>query len=432
MIRPKGGYSNMTEEHWLAYGKANCLDKLSRTEMQKAARTYYLKGMREGWIAELIPETKCKPRGFFKNMNLEQWLHYGRNNGFDKLGRKELKYDYRAYYRKGTEEKWIAELIPKTKIKHNFYSSMTKEQWFAYGMNKRFNALSRTELQNEDYTYYLKGLNEGWTAELIPETKCKPKKSGKEGCIGELISETKRRYRFYIDMTKEQWLAYGRENGFNKLNRTKLQQKASKYYKKGIKEGWISELVPETARKPNGFYSHMTKEQWMKFGQDNSLNLLSITELEKKCARYYTKGLETGWVWELIPNRKVKPNGFFSNMTKEQWIAYGKKNNLDKLGRGQLGKKHVRFYAKGRLEGWVSEFIPETEHKPNGFFSNMTKEQWIAYGRENGFDRLNSRELSKKTNRFYKKGCTEGWINNLIAKSNSLEQTVDMYIGAGK
>jgi hypothetical protein len=108
-----------------------------------------------------------------------------------------------------------------------------------------------------------------------------------------------------------------------------------------------------------------------------------------------------------------KPMGFYSHMTKEQWLIYGKENSYNKLTRAEL-KENVSYYRKGRQEGWLSELIPTTEYKPNGFFSNMTKEEYLNYGRKKRLDELSRTELLTKESRYYQIGRSKGWLDELI------------------
>jgi len=53
-------------------------------------------------------------------------------------------------------------------------------------------------------------------------------------------------YKFYNQMTKEEYLDYGRKNNLDKLSRAELHKKMRGYYQKGIKKYWLDELIPTT------------------------------------------------------------------------------------------------------------------------------------------------------------------------------------------
>ena len=228
--------------------------------------------------------------------------------------------------------------------------------------------------------------------------------------------------RFYKDMSKKQWLAYGMNEGYNSLTRSELNKKENEYYQKGRKEGWLAELIPETKHKPDGFYSDMGKEQWIIYGKENGYDELTRTELSRIHSAYSLKGRKENWIEELIPGTKVKPNGFYSNMTKEQWLAYGIENGFDKLKRTQLARKSCQYLLKGESEGWLEEMITPA-------FTKMTKKQWLKYGFQNKLYCIGRKELNEKHPGFYRKGWREGWIDELIHKKNSLEQQLDDYAG---
>jgi hypothetical protein len=297
-----------------------------------------------------------------------------------------------------------------------FYKDMNKEQWLSYGKERGFDKLSRDSLRINESAYHNKGRKEGWLAELIPKTLRKP--SG-----------------FYKKMTKEGWLNYGRENALDRLSRKELEQKQGSYYNIGCKQGWIADLIPETKQKQKGFFKYMNKEQWLSYGKERGFDKLSRDSLRIKESAYHNKGRIENWLAELIPEIKHKPNGFYKNMNKEQWLTYGIENGYDKLSRTELQKEQGKYYQKGGIEGWVKELILETEQKPNGFYKNMTKEQWIAYGRENGLNKLNRSNLWKKENKYCQKGNNEGWLDELIPNahnSNSLESAVQDYLEEAK
>ena len=230
----------------------------------------------------------------------------------------------------------------------------------------------------------------------------------------ELLSKP---WGFYSNMTKEEWLAYGAEKGYGGLIRSKLEKENNGYYLTGLKKGWLKGLIPHTKVRPNGFYSNMTKEEWLAHGNENGYHKLSRTDLSKINGRYYQTGLRAGWLKELISHTKQKARGFFKRMNKEQWLSYGMEMGYDKISRAELGKCAVQYYAKGLKEGWIPELIPQIRQKPNGFWKNMHKEEWLSYGIERGYDRLTRSQLSITNGTYCNLGREKGWLKELIPTS---------------
>jgi hypothetical protein len=229
---------------------------------------------------------------------------------------------------------------------------------------------------------------------------------------------------FFSKMSEEEWMNYGIRKEYQNLTKRKLQDKEPAFYKKGLKERWLNGLC-------NGYlFSNMNEKQWLDYGKERDYDKLNRTKLSEISKGYYTKGCLEGWINNLIPeSNQTVPRGFYSRMTEEEWIDYGIKRGYNKLNREDLPRAYMN---KGLENGWINRLIPKTETKPDKFFKDMTKEGWLQYGKENKYDKLNRTELSEVEGCYYQKGLKKGWLDELIPKSNSLEQTVDMYIGAGK
>ena len=163
MKKPKGFYSSMKMDDWFSYGVLWGYNNMEPGEIREADKTYYLKGIKEKWIGK-----RKKPSGFFKNMSMDEWLKYGLSKGYDKTIRDNVSSKESAYYQKGMDSGWMDRLIPKPIRKENgFYSSMNKDKWLAYGFEKKYNKMIRSELASENSGFYRVGLNNKWLCGLI-------------------------------------------------------------------------------------------------------------------------------------------------------------------------------------------------------------------------------------------------------------------------
>jgi len=161
--KPRNFYKSMKVNDWLGYGVQHGYNDMPNKEIAKLDKTYYLKGIKEGWL-----DKKNKPSGFFKNMSIDDWLDYGFDKGYDKMTRYDVSKKENAYYQKGLYSGWLDNLIPKPKrIKNGFYSKMDRDKWLTYGFRKEYDKLTRTGLADKNPRFYRVGLENGWLCGLI-------------------------------------------------------------------------------------------------------------------------------------------------------------------------------------------------------------------------------------------------------------------------
>lgn len=340
-----------------------------------------------------------KPNRYWKNMSDEELFGYVREIFSAKPSPKELAKRDRGCY----EEVRKRKLLEKACIyKYRNWARISDEELIEYHKKQYPNKISPSELERLDAPYYqmLKGRG------LIKGVCVYKKPSG-----------------FYNNMNKKQWLAHGRKKKFDKLSRSELGKVAGRYYQIGNRKGWIPELIPDLKIKHAGFYSDMTRKRWFAFGKENNCDKLNRDELSRKNRGYYLKGKREGWLDDLIPLRLC-----FRSMPKEKWLAHGKEKGYNKLSRSELHKIARGYEEKGREEGWIPELIPETKCKPIGFYSDMSKEKWLAYGRERGLDKLSRSELDDEEFQYLHIGRLKGWLDDLIPIQNSTKQVLDQML----
>jgi len=163
MKKPKRFYSSMELNDWLSYGVLMGYNNMDSKETKKADSTYYIKGIKEGWI-----DKKNKPSGFFKKMSMCEWLKHGFDKGYDKVTRHYVSKKENAYYQKGLYSGWLDHLIPK-KIRNpnGFFTEMNRDKWFTYGFENGYDKMTRSELAAKNHRFYRVGLEKKWLCELI-------------------------------------------------------------------------------------------------------------------------------------------------------------------------------------------------------------------------------------------------------------------------
>jgi hypothetical protein len=116
-----------------------------------------------------------------------------------------------------------------TKKSDGLFSNATKEQWLALKedignkLQKRSEGICNEEDKKYIEDYLKKGIKEKWID------------------LAELI----RRKRHFCEMNKYDWIAYGRLKEYNKLSRNELREQNNNYYRRGLKKGWLDELIPK-------------------------------------------------------------------------------------------------------------------------------------------------------------------------------------------
>jgi hypothetical protein len=362
MRKPHGFYSSMSKEEWMKYGQDNNLKSLSRGELEKKYQRYYTKGLKMGWITGLIPDTKVKPNGFYSNMGKEQWIAYWINNGFDKLGLKELRKNHGRYYQRGAKEGWIHEVSPTMKKPNGFYNNMTKEEWMKYRQENGLDKLSRSELSKTNGAYYKKGREEGWLNDFVPNTR----KENGYWSMNTILDESRA-------IVKEK----GYLPSYDELNDMGRADIGVAIAKNGGMFKLREMLGLNQSRKPENYWN-----------LDNIL---------KECR-------------EIVDEKGYLPAQTELKITHPKLISA-----ISKKGGGLTKIRKMLNLPLNR--------------KPNKFYKNMTQEQWLAFGKENGLDKLSRTNLMDAYRGYYQKGNDEGWLDSLIPKSNSLESQIQAYIG---
>ena len=192
-----------------------------------------------------------------------------------------------------------------------------------------------------------------------------------------------------------------------------------------------------TKRKPYGFYSDKTDRELIDYGEGQGYDKLTRTDLSKENSGYYEECRKRKIVEKLIPETKRKPRGFYSKKTDEELIEYGMGWEYDKLTRKELGKENVSYYKECLERKIVEKLIPETKVKPSGFYKNKSVKELIDYGIEQGYDKLTRNGLKKEDGGYYLECWKRKLLDKLISeRSNSIKQVLDGmlndYIQGGK
>lgn len=325
-------------------------------------------------------------------MDFDEWAEFGLKNRYHLMSRSELAKNASGFYNKGNNEGWLKDFL----IEKITFSRMLKDQWHAYFCEEKFYERTREEFRQKARPgFYLKGCEQGWVDEIYPDKK------------------------FSIrSMTKEEWLDYGRSMNFDKLGRRELYKKHTYYYNIGTKNkrGWVRELIPKRKYKRIDFAS-MSQKKWLKYGYSREYEKLTRPELKEKDEEFYNRGIHNHWIESLIPQIGKKRNGFYKYMPDNHFFVYGIIKGYDLLTKQELRKKDNTYCKEASKRKLLAELIPELEKKPNGFFQNMTKTEWMNYGIERDYNHTKRSELKWIASRYLKIGYQRGWVDELVPRN---------------
>jgi hypothetical protein len=364
-----------TEKEWLEYGAernyfANVDDDDFLFDLERRDIKFYYYGVKRGWIkVEDINNTityqkklkKRKPRGYWNNFkNFKRELrqvvktlgHFPTKNELQKLKLSYLNLKIQEYGG-----------YPKVR-KEMGYSSETIEGGY---WNKPTNILHEARLFIKEHRIkqlpgrrILEALGYDSLANAIKNYP--GKSSGLRKDLGESQITIS-------DMTKKEWIEYGKKMGYHKLTRTQVNKRASHYYKFGNKKGWMSYLIPEKLP-----YHWNSRNEWLKFGRKRGFHKLKRGEISRKCTAFYIKGLEEKWLDDFVPLPIKK-------WKKEEWLQHGKEMGYDRITRSKLQHTNGSFYAYGWRHGWIDELIPsqiKTQKEVENYISQDPAAQSIV------------------------------------------------------
>jgi hypothetical protein len=282
-------------DSWREYGLECNFNERNPSSLSKSSdsmeRSWYGKGISMKWLSEFEFNKK---RVNYPWQTEEEWRHYGLEQGFDERSPSSLARSKdrtkRSWYNKGRISGWGNDFEFKRKTVHCRWGS--QDEWHECGKDKGYNLKSETDLRNseniDERRWFNKGYSEGWIR-------------------GSLLGNKFIRNRW---KTKEEWIEYGVNNGYCEINPTSLQKSENKdesaWYRKGNTSKWLRDF--DFARKRADFLWN-SKDEWVTYGLENGFNekiRVSLLRSSDKVIRaWYKKGSRNGWIknFEFINNK---------------------------------------------------------------------------------------------------------------------------------
>jgi hypothetical protein len=191
-------------------------------------------------------------------------------------------------------------------------------------------------------------------------------------------------------VTKSAWLLHGEDNGFDIRTRTSLKKSNDKeersWYNIGRTRKWLDAFSFLVGNRDPSMWR--TKEKWVNYGNENNYNEKSPYELEKsknpiEC-KWYQRGHKMGWIQDFGLARKLRECQW---KTKEEWIEYGKENEYEAQGPGQVGKSEDpdarAWYKRGHYKGWNNDFPFNSENNNSDQLEQLLDDYISDGGNEN-------------------------------------------------
>lgn len=458
--KPDGFYSRMTKEQWIGYGRQNNLDKLSRSELQEEVGSYYKRGIEKGWVVELIPEIKKRidlptqeiidlhknggstskiakkynvhpstirrllkkhhiklKNGFWGYMSDKEVIEYvKRLSGDKKFSPSELE-DFKPMCYKVLRLRGLLEKVCDYKLKRNnksriMWSTMSNKELLEYGLKQglylKNKKPSPKELEKLDDRYYDALLKR----KLI-------------GLVCNYKQKSIRISRNWSSMSNGELLKHGLENGMLLENEKVFAKELAKhdlnYYRELRKRKLLEKVCYyEQDPKQRKNWKKMSDMELIEYTRGLFPAVPSPNELsnhDRICYREVRKR-------KLLEKVCAYKHRNWKKMSNKELIKYHKEQYPDKISPSELESADKSYYRLLRKRGLIREVC--AYKKLIGFYNNMNKKQWLAYGIKKGFDKLSRSELGDVAGRYYQLGNQNGWIDELIPKNNgNMKQVLD-------
>lgn len=300
----------------------------------------------------------------------------------------------------------------------------TKEEWIEYGIKMEYDSRNPMSLYKSDdkteKTWYGRGYHKKW--------------------IGDFNFNRKVNNRFSKIKTKEQWIQYGIDSGYQERYPTTLARSdepdEKSWYWKGSRNKWLSDF------KFNGQDEEVievlgldTKKQWINYGKENGYektNPRSLSKSKDKKERvWYRKGMENSWLDSFNFHRKInmQPKEIKELDDLDKWINYGKKNGYEQrkkytIQESKLAKERS-WYNLGRDNNWLDNFsFKFTRFKsPDEIKALADQDQWLEYGYSNNYHLMTKQEVKTSENlnnrSWFNKGRDNKWLKSFKFNSKT-------------
>jgi len=140
---------------------------MSRSEVQRADPGFYQIVRNKGFTDEVLPKSKLRD---FTGWELQDYKDHT-NDNYAGMSRSEIRYIDRIFYGKIRREGFIDEVLPESK-KRNFTGWELQD--YKDHMNDNYAGMSRSEIGKADPGFYRKVRKKGFTDEVLPGSKKKP------------------------------------------------------------------------------------------------------------------------------------------------------------------------------------------------------------------------------------------------------------------
>ncbi|MBT4805484.1 hypothetical protein HON71_04900 [Candidatus Woesearchaeota archaeon] len=197
---------------------------MSRSEIRYIDRIFYGKIRREGFIDEVLPESK---KMNYTDWRLQDYKDYV-NNNYAGMSRTEIEKANSGLYKKIGREGFTDEVLPKSKLRD--FTGWGLQDYKDY-MNDNYAGMSRTEIADIDRIFYGKIRREGFIDEVLPESK-------KRNFTGWELQD-------YKDHMNDNYAG---------MSRSEIGKADPGFYRKVRKKGFTDEVLPGSKKKPNDYW----------------------------------------------------------------------------------------------------------------------------------------------------------------------------------
>lgn len=255
--------------------------------------------------------------------------------------------------------------------------------------------------------------------------------------------------------TKEFWIFYGIEHGYQDRNPKDLKESSDiidrTWYSRGLRKKWRFEFKKSSSGVLREIALLKTYEKWREYGinhgyDSRSPNSLMYSEEINERA-WYSKGKRKKWEFNF--NLRYTPTNqeIVQLKTETEWVNYGIMHGYENRRSTTLAKSRIAsekaWYHKGIRNNWNFNFKNKRKVSKSNIEirSLKSKEEWIEYGIDHCYEKINPKSLERsedpKDRAWYKKGLRKLWVQEFpfkycIEKSSDishLENLLEDYAG---
>ena len=414
MTQTRRNWKQMTDEQVIEYGRENGLYGLSPQSAEEKDTRYCNAVRKRGLVDQVFERVRKAPRDW-KAMTDEELIQYGKEKGYFVSILSEIRKKDRGYYRTLRSRGLVNKVfkIGESLRQPRKWKENTDDELIQYAKDNGYFGLSPSDVQRKDSGY------------------CGAVR--KRGLIDIVFKREIDLPRQWENLTDEQVVQYAKDKGYFGLKPSDLTTKGTVYYDPGFyhiaRNRGLIDIVFKRERSPRKSrkWKEMTDEQLIQYGKDNGLFGLCSSEVQGKDKGYYS-AINNRDLNSQVFKSEIKQHRNWEKMTDDELVQYAKEHGLFGLNSGEASSNDPGYYNAVRRRGLVDK----TFERERTYWEKMTDEEVIQYARDNELFGLSPIQANDKNPRFYEALLKRRHLGRQIFRRqrlDKLEQALKELIG---